>query len=161
MTDSFQFIDVRRKANQLMVERPGEYFNLEWMGKVQINQCGKFNKKIHACCIVKFSFAPQKNLYSFNFCMYIFETGLERWHIYKLFRAASGAGSWFEKSLLAPSSHCLLYSHADPVPSNMESLQPQAGCDQRSFIPSIQSYTCPPTSNLSQVSTVLLAYPTG
>lgn len=86
MTDSFQFIDVRRKANQLLVERPGEYFNLEWMGKAQINQCGKFNKKIHACCIVKFSFAPQNNLYSFNFCMYIFETGLERWHIYKLFR---------------------------------------------------------------------------
>lgn len=86
MTDSFQFINVRRQANQLLVERPGEYFNLEWMGKVKINQCGKFNKKIHACCIVKFSFVPQKNLYSFHFCMYIFETGLETWHIYKLFR---------------------------------------------------------------------------
>lgn len=86
MTDSFQFINVRRQANQLLVERPGEYFNLEWMGKVQINLCGKFNKKIHACYIVKFSFVPQKNLYSFHFCMYIFETGLETWHIYKLFR---------------------------------------------------------------------------
>ena len=75
-----------KEENQLLVERPGEYFNLEWMGKVQINLCGKFNKKIHACCIVKFSFVPQKNLYSFHFCMYIFETGLETWHIYKLFR---------------------------------------------------------------------------
>lgn len=65
------------------------------------------------------------------------------WHIYKLFRAASGAGSWFEKVFPAPSSHHLLYSHTDPVPSNMESLQPQAGHDQRSFIPSIQSSTCP------------------
>lgn len=56
---------------QLLVEKPGEYFNLEWMGKVQINQCGKFNKKIHACCIVKLSFMPQNNLYSIFVCIFL------------------------------------------------------------------------------------------
>lgn len=83
MTDSFQFIDIRRQASLLLVEKSGKYFNLEWMGKVHVNQCGELNKKTHACCIAKFSFVPQKN---HVFFLFLRQARKGRWHIYKLFR---------------------------------------------------------------------------